>query len=435
MRILLDCWMFQGKRKDTYEKNCNFGFEPSLIDAVILSHAHIDHCGLLPKLVKDWFKWPIYCTEATKDLLEIMLFDSAHIQEADYDFFIKHPELEFLDGVLPLYWTSDVQPVLNAIKVHSMHEDFYIGGVLVEIYWAAHILWAGMIKLTYKDESLLFSGDLWRKNTPMLINPEKPSADIIIMETTYWWRKHDPVSLNLQSIVEVINRTAQRWGKVIIPSFAVERTQELLYYIEEAFRLNLLRPVQIYVDSPMATKVTDLFKKHTQCYNQEMQERYQNSLPFQDKHITYTQSADESKELNSINFPCVIISASWMVEAGRIRHHVKNNIENHKNTIMIVGYMAENTLWRKLIEWAKAVKILWKTYQVNAEIVKLNSFSGHADEDELMHWIGKISMLKLKPKKIILVHWETEALNTMKEKVSNLGLDVEIAVRGKTITI
>ena len=428
-KILLDCWMFQWRRTESMRKNREFWFDVTSVDAIVLSHAHIDHCWLLPKIVKDWFEWPIYCTIATKDLLDIMLKDSAHIQESDFDFFKRHKEYKWLSEAEPIYTMIDVQPTLDLLKEYHIHEEFHVWDVKIKFFWAGHILWAAMVFMEYNWKTLLFTWDIWRKNVPMLLNAETPDADYIMMESTYWWRKHEPVSLNRKSLVDVINKTASQWWKVIIPSFAVERTQEILYYLEEAFRQKELAQITIYVDSPMAIRVTDVFKKHTLCYNKEMQDRYESSIPFQNAHIVYTKTTDESKALNFVNMPCVIISASWMIEAWRIRHHVVNNIEDHKNTILIVWYMAENTLWRKLVEKAESVKIFGQPYKVKASVVKLNSFSGHADEDELLEWLSKVK----KPSKVILVHWEMKAITIMKEKISALWIDTQIAEFGQAI--
>lgn len=435
-KILLDCWMFQWRRKQSLEKNKNFWFEPKEIDAVILSHAHIDHCWLLPKLVKDWFKWKIYSTKATKDLVGLMLIDSAYIQECDAQYYDKHKkELVAMPWYDPLYTKEDVEPTMQRFETHAVHDEFFIWEVKAKFYWASHVLWAALTHIEFEWKSLLYTWDLWRKGIPMLINPEAPYADCILMESTYWWRKHEPVELNKMALVKVITETAARWWKVIIPSFALERTQEVLFYLEEAFKEGLLWPITIYVDSPLTTNVTQIFKKHTQCYNKTAQQKYNDTIPFQDKHIVYTKSVDESKKINDVHFPCVVISASWMIEAWRIRHHVKNNIEDQKNTILIVGYMAKNTLWRKLVEKEKIIKIFWQSYNVRADIIKLNSFSWHADEDELLHWLSKISIRIKNPEKIILVHWEEEWQKILKEKIWELWLKVEIAEFGKSIEI
>jgi len=431
-KILLDCWMFQWKREKSMKQNREFWFNVKTLDAVIISHAHIDHCWLLPKLVKDWYKWPIYCTPATKDLLEIMLFDSAHIQEADYEFFKKHRDLKWLPEKEPLYVKNDVQPTLDMLIEMPLHKAFKIWEVQWKFFWAGHVIWAAMIQLIFNWQKLLFTGDLWREAVPILKDAETPNTDILIMESTYWWRKHDPVSLNRTSIVDVVNKTAEKWWKVIIPSFALERTQEVLYYLEEALRKGEIPQLNIYVDSPMATRVTKLFWQHAQCYDKEMQARYKDSIAFQNRNIVYTASVDESKALNDIRYPCVIISASWMCEAWRIRHHLINNISDHRNTILIVWYMAQWTLWRKLVEKYNPVNIFWKPHKVKADVIKLNSFSGHADEEELIHWLKKMDK---KPKKIILVHWETKAQKAMKEKIDELWLKSEIAKFWKTIEI
>lgn len=431
-KILLDCWMFQWRREESMKRNREFWFDPKILDVVIISHAHIDHCWLLPKLVKDWYDWPIYCTPATKDLLKIMLNDSAHIQESDYEFFKRHRELKWLPEKEPLYTEDDVPPVLEKLIEMPIHKSFEIWEVQARFFWAGHIIWAAMIQLIHKWQKLLFTWDLWREAVPILKDAETPDTDILIMETTYWWRRHEPVSLNRKSIVEAVNDTARKWWKVIIPSFALERTQEILYYLEEALKRNEIPHMNVYVDSPMAIKVTSLFKRHTQCYDEEMQERYEGSIAFQNRSIVYTSSVEESKALNEINFPCVIISASWMCEAWRIRHHLANNIQHYRNTILIVWYMAEWTLWRKLVEWYNPVNIFWKPYTVNAEVKKLNSFSGHADEEELLNWLSRMNK---KPKKIVLVHWEPRAQKAIKEKIDDLWIKSEIAKFWVTIEV
>lgn len=431
-KILLDCWMFQWRREESMKKNEHFWFNPKELDAVIITHAHIDHCGLLPKLVKDWYEWKIYCTPATKDLLEIMLSDSAHIQESDYEYFKKHKELKWIPEKKPLYTQDDVPPTLEKLIEMPFHKAFEIWEVQWKFFWAGHVIWAAMIQLIFKWQKLLFTWDLWREAVPILKNAETPDTDILLMETTYWGRRHEPVSLNRESIVNVINETAKRWWKVIIPSFALERTQEVLYYIEEALKNNEIPQINVYVDSPMAIKVTNLFKKHTECYDEKMQKRYEDSIAFQNRNIVYTASVDESKALNDVKFPCVIISASWMCEAWRIRHHLVNNIEDHRNTILIVWYMAQWTLWRKLVEKFNPINIFWKPHKVGAKIIKLNSFSGHADEEELLHWLKKMDK---KPKKIILVHWEWKAQTAIKEKIDELWIKNEIAVFWKPIEI
>ncbi len=432
-KILLDCGMFQGKRYESRAKNEEFWFNPSEIQAVILSHAHIDHCGLLPLLVKQGFNGKIFCTEATEAVLEIMLKDSAHIQKSDEEFYKRHPEIHTPFKTEPLYDDQDVTKTMELIHARNIHEPFNFKDFDITFYEAGHVIWSALIKLEANWSSLLFTGDLWRENMPLLKDRENNiKTDVIVMESTYGWRKHDPVTISSESMEKVILETIGKWGKVIIPSFALERTQEILYYLEAAFKKGTIPNIPIYVDSPMATRVTRVFQKHKEIYDREMRKHYKNwDKPFSLDNITYTETVEQSKRIAEEHVPSIIISASGMCEAGRIRHHLAKYIHKHTNTIMFVWYMAEWTLWRKLIEHIKQVKILGQEYRVRANIVKLNSFSGHADEDELLSWEAGISWTK----KIILVHWEKSCQLALKEKLEAKWRLVEIAKAKETIVI
>ncbi len=431
-KILLDCGMFQGQRYESKVKNNNLGFEPDSIDAVILSHAHIDHCGLLPLLTKRGFTGKIYCTPPTGDLLGIMLKDSAHIQEADERYYAKHPELYTPFEKDPLYTEEDVEKCLQYVEIIPCHNEFSVGNFKIKFYGAGHVLGSVLTLITAGKKKILFSGDLGRENMPLLIDREKGiEADVVVMESTYGGRFHDPVDLSSKSLEEIIKSTISKGGKVIIPSFALERTQEILYFLEESFKQKRLPNIPIYVDSPMAIAVTEVFQKHKETYDTEMKARYKDWTPFSSRNIHFTETTEESKQINAEKMPSIIISASGMCEAGRIRHHLKNSIDNYKNTILIVGYMAEGTLGRKLIENKKVVSIFGQNYMVKANVQKLNSFSGHADETDLLSWLKSIK----KKKKVILVHGEEKSLEALKEKIDKMVKDVVISKRTIPIEI
>lgn len=432
-KILLDCGMFQWKRNDSRTKNETFGFNPSEIDAVMLSHAHIDHCWLLPLLVKQGFTGKIFCTPATEDVLEIMLRDSAHVQKSDEDFYKRHPEIHTPFKTEPLYDDQDVTKTMDLIHTRSMHEKFNFKDFDVTFYEAGHVIWSVLIKLEANGSSLLFTGDIGRDHMPLLKDRENNiKTDVIVMESTYGGRKHDPVTISSESMEKVILETIWKWWKVVIPSFALERTQEILYYLEEAFKSWKIPDIPIYVDSPMATRVTRVFQKHDEVYDRDMKKHYwKKDKPFTLPNITFTETVEQSKRIAEEHIPSIIIAGSGMCEAGRVRHHLAKYIHKHTNTIMFVWYMAEWTLGRKLIEHIKQVKILGADYRVRANIVKLNSFSWHADEDELLSWEEWISGTK----KIILVHWEKNCQLALKEKLEAKWRLVEIAKAKETIVI
>ena len=440
-KILLDCGLFQGHRKEAFEKNQEFKFEPSEIDVMLLSHAHIDHSGNIPHLVKEGFQGVIYCTEATKDLCSVMLMDSAYIQEMDAKYVAKKIK-DPLVPVEPLYTQEDAEYSLKFFKDLPFGKNFKLfDGVEVTFQEAGHVLGSAMIVLDITDQEdkkkkrLVFTGDMGRCKLPIINDPyQVETADYLMTESTYGNRTHAPIEEGIPDLARVINRTVRRGGKVIIPSFAFERTQELIYGLhllieEKQIPTNL----PIFIDSPLATHLTDIFKQHIELYDEEIRSAFKlGHNPFNPKQLKFTQSVEESKNLNYFIGPCVIISASGMCEAGRIRHHLKNNIEDPKNTIAIVGYMAENTLGRKLVNNDPMVKIFDQIYKVNAEVVILESFSAHADMNDLDDYIGKVKGLK----KVLLVHGETDQSEPMAERLkAELKLNTHIMTPEETIEL
>lgn len=421
-KILLDCGLFQGHRLKAFEKNQNFKYDPASIDAVIISHAHIDHTGNLPHLVKKGFKGVIYSTEATKNLSHVMLLDSAFIQEQDAKYFDRKLTADGL-AIEPIYDSKDAEFCMEFFKTVPYEEVFNLfEGVNLTFFEAGHVLGSSMICLDIEDQEdgkkkkLVYTGDLGRCNLPIINDPYQfKKADYLLIESTYGDRNHAPIEQGVPELARVINRTVKRGGKVIIPSFAFERTQELIYSLHLLLdRKEIPTNLPIFIDSPLATSITDIFKDHMELYDSNIQEYYRlNHNPFDPHQLKHTSSVEESKNLNYFIGPCIIISSSGMCEAGRIRHHLKNNIEDPKNTIVVVGYMAEDTLGRKMIDGDEYLKIFDQMYKVNAEIVILESFSAHADKDDLDRFIKGIKGLK----QIMLVHGEPNQSEAFAERI------------------
>lgn len=419
-RILLDCGMFQGKREEAMEKNCCFGFPPDQIDAVLVSHAHIDHSGLLPKLHKEGFMGTIFATVGTLELSYLMLLDSARIQQEDEQFVARHHMKNPFEKKAPLYNLEDVEKTMKLFVGKNYGEPFQVTeDVTAEFLDAGHVFGSSIILLTIETDQgkkkIVFTGDLGRSGMPIIQDPEFVNgADYLIIESTYGDRKHERVQEIEQDLADVINRTAKRGGKVFIPAFALERTQEIILRLENLIHHGKIPNLKIYVDSPLADRITKVFEDHPEYYDEELQERHEKKRKiFSFPNLTFTQSVEESKGLNHLNVPSIIISGSGMAESGRIRHHLKNNIEDPKNSVMIVGYQAEETLGRKLVEGQKTVTIFGNDYAVRSEIVVFKSLSAHADQDGLDEYVKSIKGLK----KIFLVHGEEESRQAFAERI------------------
>ncbi|HET8649077.1 MAG TPA: MBL fold metallo-hydrolase [Gemmatimonadales bacterium] len=393
-RFLLDAGLFQGKRSEARELNAELPFDPRRLDAVVVSHAHIDHTGRLPLLVKEGFHGPIYATPATRDLCAVMLMDSAHIQESDFEYLQRHkkagPEAE------PLYTTEDAVAVQKLMVGLPYRRPLHLRKMLtLEYYDAGHILGSASVDLRVsegKGHRLVFSGDIGRSGLPIIRDPDPPTGpiDTLIMESTYGNRKHESVEGSKERLGEVVRETAQRGGKVIIPCFAVGRTQELVYALHQLYRANRIPQIPIYIDSPLAVDVTDVFRMHPEVFDRHEPLVADGVQLFDFPLVHYTRSVDESKALNQLKGPAVIISASGMAENGRILHHLRNNIGDHRNTVLFVGYQAIHTLGRRLQEGQKEVRIFGDPFEVRAQVESIGGYSGHADEDELRAWIRKL---------------------------------------------
>ena len=418
-RLLLDCGLYQGRRHDAFERNRNFPFDPAKIDVVVLSHAHIDHSGNLPNLVKQGFAHNIYCTPATRDLCAIMLRDSAHIQENDVDWLNKKRIRNGQPLLEANYTQMDAQRTMQQFVTVGYHRIQPIAdGVQLTFIDAGHILGSAQVILDIQDretgrqQRLLFSGDVGRPNNDLLNSAEPcEDVDIVIMESTYGGRKHDMEALTSEHICDIINSAVSRQGKVIIPAFAVERTQQLLYTLDKLSHEGCFRPLPVFVDSPLAVDATNIFRLHLESLKPEVRDAlFMKNDPFGFEGLTLIRDRLESMELNHLHGPAIIISASGMAESGRILHHLRNNVQNPDNTILFVGYCAENTLgWKLRNGWPK-VNILGDEFQVNARIEILDSFSGHADHDELLGWFGHITGPK---QKVYLVHGEPERAHAL----------------------
>lgn len=441
-KILLDCGLYQGKRKEAFEINRNFEFfDPAEIECLVLSHAHIDHCGNIPSLVKQGFKGKIYCTPATADLLHIMLKDSAHIQEKDVEYVNKRRKKQGKNLFEPLYSLEDAENAINMIEEIKYHEEKeIIPGIKIKFYDAGHILGSAMTyyKLSENGNSteLIFTGDLGRPNLPILKDPEKlPDADFLICESTYGGRFHDKIEGTEAKLADVIRRANARNGKIIVPAFSLERTQELVYAIHKIFEKALAPRIPIYVDSPLSTNATEIFRRHPECFDEEtvdFMNKYED--PFGFNKLTYINDVEDSKRLNDKAGPLMIISASGMAETGRILHHLANNIENENNIIMMVGYCAEHTLGKKLIEKQPEVKIFGEEYRLKAEVVVMNSLSAHADSNELTDYCAHFDKEKMKD--IFIVHGDFDQQQKFAARLKQAGFKkITIPEKGDVLEV
>ena len=423
-RILLDSGLFQGRRKETFELNRKGGYDPASLDAVILSHAHIDHSGNIPSLVKNGFSGDIYTTSATRDLCSVMLQDSAFIQEKDVMYVNKKRKKQGKNLFEPLYTKEDVVNAMqNFIGISYNRKHEIIPGVSLTLVDAGHMLGSTHVLLDINDREngreyrLVFSGDIGRAGIPIIRNPTHltDGADILIMESTYGNRLHRPYPESEKELERIINDTYTRGGVLLIPAFAVGRTQQIVYALHKLYDQGLIPNVPIYVDSPLATNTTAIFRMHPECYDSEMRNFLLNdnhSNPFGFETLNFTQNVEQSKSLNTLKEPAVIISASGMMEGGRILHHLRNRISDSRNTILVTGWQAPNTLGRRIVNKEKLVRIFGEEFAVKAEVEVITGFSGHADRDELLAWAGA---MRKKPEHTFVVHGEMESAKALSE--------------------
>ena len=458
--ILLDCGLFQGRRQQATEINSHLAFSPDQLagkiapklNAVVLSHAHIDHSGDLPLLAKQGFRGPIYATPSTIDLCGPMLKDSAHIQEGDAEFLSKRQNrrkaLNVPPGpapVPPLYTQEDAAQVAQQFRPLKLHDSQLMegstkdAGFTVSFTNAGHMLGSAnvLVQATENGQTtrLLFSGDVGRKNLPILKDPDPaPAADYLIMESTYGDRLHPPVSDVKQKVAALVKAVLARGGHIIVPAFAVERTQQLVLMLHELIEAKQIPEFPIFVDSPLASAVTEVFKKHTEDWDEGACAFYNRGVDaFGWNRLRYTQTVEESKTLNDLHMPFMVISASGMCEAGRILHHLKNGVSDPRNLVLLTGYQAENTLGRKLEDGAQEVNIFGEPMRVRAQIESIDALSGHADQQELLDWMAPVAPTL---KKVFLVHGELSAMNVLKSKIEErYKLEVVCPKRGDRFEI
>lgn len=415
VNILLDCGFYQGKRSLSYERNQHFPFNPSEIDVLILSHAHIDHSGNIPNLVKQGFRRDIVCTYATRDLCTIMLRDSAHIQESDIVYVNKKRARKGEPPVEPIYTMEDAEACLEQFVGLGYERPFRVApGVSVTFYDAGHILGSAIVALDIEDEEqkrdvrLVFSGDVGRPNRPILRDPTfLKEADLLLIESTYGDREHKETTEANGLLAQLINDTWKRGGKVVVPAFAIGRTQELIYRLHQLMENGEIpQQLPIYVDSPLAIDATAIYRMHPEAYDAETAALLWGDNPrdpFGFGMMRYTRSAEQSKSLNDLKEPAVIISASGMAETGRILHHLKNNMGDERNTILIVGWQAPETVGRRLVERMPLIRIFGEEHELKAQVAVLNGLSAHADRRELLEWVGAFNR---RPRHTFIVHGE-----------------------------
>ncbi len=439
-KILLDCGMFQGMGKETLQLNSEWGFEPSEVDYVIISHAHIDHIGLLPKLVKDGFEGRIFCTTATADLGRIMLIDSAHIQETDVKYVNQQRQREGREPVEPLYTVEDAEKVIPMLETLEYEQLLKIDDDVELMYTdCGHILGSAAVNLKLKEHGktvhLTFSGDIGRYRDVLLKSPDTfPQADFIIMESTYGDKLHELQTGASDEILKYITHTCiEKKGKLIIPAFSVGRTQEILYYLNRLELENRLPELTYYLDSPLSIAATKIIKRHPECFNDNVKQLLQQDDDvFAFKGLEMIVAAEDSIRLNDLKEPCVIIAASGMAEAGRIKHHIAHNISSPVNTILIVGYCEPESLGGRLRHGADHVSIYGTHYEVRAEVGVMDSMSAHGDYHDMTQWLACQDPNQVR--KIFLVHGEYEVQQHFREKLIRKGFaDIDIPERHQTI--
>jgi len=442
VRLLVDCGLYQERQYQA--RNWEpFTVPPESINAVLLTHAHLDHCGLLPKLVREGFKGRIYCTQATAEIARVILLDSAKLQEEDAEHKRKRHEKEGRKGPypeVPLYTEKDAEASFSHFEPAEYGQRLKIAGSIeVTLCDAGHVLGSSMIKVDIakngEHRTILFTGDIGRPDRPILHDPSIPEkADYVVIESTYGDRVHCETCDVKKQIAEVINSTKKTGGNIVVPSFALERSQEILFYLNELLGEDTIPHLMVFLDSPMAVKITEIFKQHPELYDEEMRSAIaQNGSPFDFPGLKMTSATAESKAINHISGTVMIIAGSGMCTGGRIKHHLVNNISRKESTIMFVGYQAIGTLGRQIVDGAKQVRILGQKYNVKARVAQINGFSAHADKNELLGWLEKF---KTPPGRIFVVHGEPQSATAFADFVrGKTGWEITVPEYGQQITL
>ena len=436
---LFDCGIYQGPRDEAERINRSFAFAPEELDAVVVSHAHLDHTGNLPTLAARGFAGPIHCTAATADLSRFMLADSAHLMARDVEHVNRHRKARPLRE--PLYAPEDVMTTMDRIVRHAYHEPWELfEGTRVEYFNAGHILGAALTTFEFRDQGrtlrLGMGGDLGRPDRPILVDPEHhPGVDVLVLESTYGDRLHRPGEEAERELVEIVERTVARGGRLLVPAFAVGRTQELVATFHALCEAGRVCDLPIFVDSPMAREATGVFVRHPECFDSETREAFArgNGEPFGFSRLRYVGGSEESRALNDRKDPCIIIAASGMCEGGRILHHLRNGLPEPKNTVLFVGFQAEGTLGRRLRDGVRPVNVFGEPVEVAAEIVAIDGFSAHADQRELVDWATPLTP---PPRRIFLVHGELASAEALAAVIrTRMGADVRIPEKNEEFVL
>ena len=436
--VILDCGLFHGHRDEAYSINTHFPFAPSDLDACVLSHAHIDHCGNIPTLIKQGFRSSIHCTPATRDLCRYMIPDSGHVQEADAQYVSKIRKNRGLPPASPLYTKKEAEKSLRRFRSLDYHKRFNLTKDMdLTFYEAGHILGSTIavldVKTSKKPMRIAYAVDLGRVEMPLLRDPELPKdIDYLIIESTYGGRQHESIKDAENILAQTIRRTVRRGGRIIIPSFALERTQLIVYFINELIKRRVIDQIPMYVDGPLAVNLTDVFRNNWEYFDDITKEAFSaNRDPLGYGNITYVKHVNDSKRLNRLKKPSIIISGSGMCENGRIRHHLKNNIESRKNTIVVIGYMAQNTLGKRIVEKDKKVRIFGRSYDRKAEVVVINAFSSHADKYGLVDYAASCRRTL---KQVFIVHGDPDQSEILRTNLRRkLNIKPRIPAKGETV--
>ncbi len=440
-RVLLECGLYQGRRRVSFERNRNLPFDGRKVDAMVLSHAHIDHSGNIPNLVRSGFRGNIYSTSATRDLCSYLLRDSAHILESDVAYLNRKRRVKGLNPLTPTYSMEDALRSLKHFVSSDYGREMWVApGVKVTFYDAGHILGSALCALDISEGDrkyrLLFTGDMGRSGMPILKDPQPVSdVDYLMIESTYGTRLHGTVEDAERELEQVVGDTCANGGKVIIPAFSVGRTQEIVYALHRLSNDKRIPDVPMFVDSPLSTNATEVFRLHPECYDQETHDfMLKHRDPFGFGHMRYIRQVEESKALNYRDEPMVIISASGMCEAGRILHHLKNNIEDQRNTVLFVGFQAEHTLGRRMQEGRERVSILGGEYALRAHVQSIDGYSAHADRDELLAYVRMLDMSRLR--RTFVIHGNEESSLGLAGALRDMGLsDTVVPTEGQRVSL
>lgn len=431
-QLLLECGLFQGHRQEAEEINRHLPFRAEKVNWCVVSHAHIDHIGNLPNLVKNGFHGPMLMTKPTVALARLLLLDSAKIQESDIRYLNKKLRAAGERPKEPIYTTEDVENMLHRLEGVNYARPHQLGPFKVFFHDAGHILGSALIDIKAEDKRVLFTGDLGRKNIPIVRDPVPVAAvDCLIIEATYGNRRHAPYEKVTRRLAEIVNRVVNRGGRIIIPAFAVERAQEIVYHLKLLREEKAIPDITVFVDSPLASRVTEVYRSSTAYFDPETQELSDHDGgPFDFPGLRYIENAEDSKRLNYLSEPCIIISPSGMCEAGRVLHHLKHSIGNPNNLILIVSFQAQHTLGRRIAECQPVVRILGGEFELRAEVEVMNEFSAHADRNGLLDYVRNIRLDKLK--KVFLVHSEPDAAEALRSDLLAMGIpEVLIPQKGE----